>query len=688
MLLRAQHKSKAIVPAIFGLLFSLLVMLLLWPAPTASAANPLELDGRVTDPSGFLSESQYSAVEDAAADAARQGVGIYLVAVDDFSGYGAVSWCDRTGELSRLSGNSVILAVAVEDRDAGWCTASEAGGAVVSDAAIESAFQNALDVFGQSDPMTGATLSEGFTVFANQLAASVGTASYGTGTGSTGSQQSSGWGGFVVLLIVVAGALGLIVWFSSRRKGAPAAAGGRAANPEEMKKAISGASQQLLLADEAVRAAEDELEFARAQFGTVGSEELEAAVAAARPAVTEGFALQSQMDAAESLAQKAQFASQISARLNQVMPGLQQAQQALRDQRNRESTAEQQLASLQQRIADVEHRIGAAESELSSLQAEYGAQRIASMLDNPQQAQNLLQEARAAAAAASGKLSGDRAAALQQIDIGTYSANAALAQLQAIFGARNTLAQSSQVLTAAIASITSDLDDVSRLAPGSAAFAPLVSQAQAAVSAGQSALRGEGDPLQALEDLRSAEDALDGALAPLRSNFDQQQKLTQMAQQRIAGAQALVDQAATQVNANHSRAGIEQRTHLSNAQGLLDVAKKNLENYPETAIQQATEAEAAARAALYQTQTASTQSSGFGLGEALLWGTILGGSRGWGGGWGGSSGRRGGRSGGFGGFGGFGGGSSRGGSGGFGGFGGGRSGGFGGGSSRGGSGRF
>ena len=222
----------------------------------------------------------------------------------------------------------------------------------------------------------------------------------------------------------------------------------------------------------------------------------------------------------------------------------------------------------------------------------------------------------------------NRAGAVDALDRATSQLQSALAAINSVNGAEKVISESNQVLGSAIASITSDLDDVTRLAANQANFSPLVDDAQNAIRAGQAARNGMGDPVAALQQLRSAEDALDAALASLRSEHDQRQRNTALAAERITAAQAMVSQAESTLAANRSSGDLQARSAVSNAQAQLAQARSLQQSDPAASISASNAALASAQNALSslqysQRQPVNHRSSG---NNSLLWGMILGSS--------------------------------------------------------------
>jgi citrate synthase len=648
-------------------------------AGTALATAPVSIGDVVTDPEGYLSDANVQEIRDAAQQAGRAGIDFYAVTVPDLSGEDVVDWCQAAGEASGLSPTSVVYVIAYEERAEGWC--GNDGQATVSDSTLTQARSAARDHLSQSDPLQPDDAAQAIVAFANTMVEGAGDSGGGDSDAGASSGSPSGSGisaGSVVLLLIVLAAvvIGVVIWRGQRRTRQGIARSDRAQAQSVAQKADL-ANRRLLEADEMVRSASDELEFARAQFGATRTDAYATAVAAAREGVDQSFADQRAMNEADDDASRGAAADRILSRLDSVMNPLAAQQKEFHDLRDSEAGADEQLAGLRERIAEASASIDGAQTELQALSAAYPQTVIASLMDNPDQARALLSSATTAADQAQAALDGgDRARAVEAIDTGLRAVAMARLQTSAIMDAQKNLADASGRLTQAIASLTSDLSDVTRLGADPTAFAPLVEDAQKAVAEARRARDGDGDPLQALEDLTNAEAALDAALANLRSAEDQRAKASKNAAERIRSAEQWVASAQTFIQSRRGLMPLESRSQISRATQSLEQARRSLDSDPAASMSSAEEAESIARGILSSgtPEPPRSGSQGPSVGDALLWSILLGNlGGGHHGGWGDDGPRRGGFGGGFfggGGFGGGGGGSFGG--GGFGGGGGGR----------------
>ncbi len=597
------------------------------PPGLLPSSAPLELSEPVTDPSGFLTTAEAGSVRNAIATTAGRGVATYVAIVPDFSGYDATDWCSQSGNLSSLQEDSVVFVLAYEERDSSWCTNIPEGSSLISDRAIDNAWDKALAIASESDPLDSQHAAQAAVAFVEGVGSKIGS----SGIGSSG----EGGGGFFFFIIAILVIIGIIFAFRSSKKkkaklaaagGAPGAMRGGKLTQQQKQQQVDMAQQQLLASDEALRNAADEVEFARAQLGYAQADKLGAAVQNAQRGIADCFLKLPQMQDAQTLDQKAQIASQILQTIAQVMPPVHDAQEELKALRDNQTNAESRLRDLRARLQEAEKRADSSEHTLRDLSMKFSPTQLASLQKQPQVAKAFIEAARQNCQEAQDYMQSDRPAAVEALDRATGQLASALAAIDAVSGAEQAITESNQVLGNAIASITADLDDVSRLASNQANFQPLVQDAQRAIQAGQAARNGQGDPLAALQQLRQAEDALDQALAPLRSAQDQMQRTTNLAAERIAAAQTMVSQAEMAVRSNRSASNLGARSSLSNAQAQLGTARSLQATDPAGAINAANSALASAQNAVISMQNAQPQvinhrSSGS---NSMLWGMILG----------------------------------------------------------------
>ena len=643
------------------------------PIGMAHADSPVTITSTVTDPHSFLSDSQAQSASQSLSKLKSGGLDAYVVLVTDFSDQAPVKWCEAAGTKSGLSNSSLVLVIATEQRVAATCGNTDQKG--IADSAVVSAFAAAKTELGKANPLDADTVVSAIQAYSSSLKAAQSSGSTTTKTRATSAARSSStstsdsstflFGSiilfffFTVLILLPIILITAIV--RSQRKTRKTVVG---TQEQQRVQSTLDLARMLLDADDVVRASEDEIEFARAQFGPDAVASFSSAIDNARALVSRGFALQRGNEDGShpvSTQEMNDFINRLNAAMNQLV----QERQSFTERRNKEANIGEQVSDLLDSIAQTRNQISQAQMDLQTLKLAYSAEAIASLIGRPDQARALLDQAETSAKEAlAAQQSGQNA--YETLEVARRALALARHQLESITQAPDQLARSSELLTAAIGSITSDISDVTRLKADPVAFKPLVDSAQAAISGGHAAQNGQGDPLAALESLRLAEASLDEALAPLRSAEERAQRAQSGIEALLSQADSEVARANQHITSHGSLVGFDARSQLSFARSALQNAHSfHNQGNDESAATQARTAISYAQSAMTAPLTTPQPSSGSriadGLTGALVWSVLdsilsSGGShrRSWDSGWGGSSWGGGGssNSGSFGGFGG------------------------------------
>lgn len=643
------------------------------PIGMAHADSPVTITSTVTDPHSFLSDSQAQSASQSLSKLKSGGLDAYVVLVTDFSDQAPVKWCEAAGTKSGLSNSSLVLVIATEQRVAATCGNTDQKG--IADSAVVSAFAAAKTELGKANPLDADTVVSAIQAYSSSLKAAQSSGVTTTKTRATSAARSSStstsdsstflFGSiilfffFTVLILLPIILITAIV--RSQRKTRKTVVG---TQEQQRVQSTLDLARMLLDADDVVRASEDEIEFARAQFGPDAVASFSSAIDNARALVSRGFALQRGNEDGSNPVSTQEMNDFIN-RLNAAMNQLVQERQSFTERRNKEANIGEQVSDLLESIAQTRNQISQAQMDLQTLKLAYSAEAIASLIGRPDQARALLDQAETSAKEAlAAQQSGQNA--YETLEVARRALALARHQLESITQAPDQLARSSELLTAAIGSITSDISDVTRLKADPLAFKPLVDSAQAAISGGHAAQNGQGDPLAALESLRLAEASLDEALAPLRSAEERAQRAQSGIDALLSQADSEVARANQHITSHGSLVGFDARSQLSFARSALQNAHSfHNQGNDESAATQARTAITYAQSAMTAPLTTPQQSSGSriadGLTGALVWSVLdsilsSGGShrRSWDSGWGGSSWGGGGssNSGSFGGFGG------------------------------------
>ncbi|MBN9376209.1 MAG: TPM domain-containing protein [Cellulomonas sp.] len=650
--------------------------LFLFSALPAAAAGPVTIGAdHITDQSGVLSASDTSRVQ-SSLDQLRSDTGLqlYVVYVPTFDNQDPVSWATATIQASGLGTNDVVLAVATQARRYALAPQSVTNVSSTQMQAVYTAVGQKLS--GNDWAGAAVAAADGL-----RSAATTGAGSGGGGGVPVSPPATSSGPGFgsvlLVGLVAIAGIVVLVVALANRRR-VPAPA---APSPDELAGLPTAeldrrSGSALVAIDDQLRSSEQELGFAQAQFGNDATKEFATALADGKTKATEAFRLRQALDdeVPDTEQQRREWTTQILRLCAEVSAALDAQKTAFDDMRNLEDHVEQALDDHAQAAAGLTQRLGPARATLKALAAQYPADALASVAQNPDHAQTLISDVQDA-------IEAGRKAAAEPDHRGeavgyARAAEAALDHaktlLDGVDAAGADLAAAGQKIDAAIASITSDLSDAARLAPGDPAVVPQVQAAQHAVQAASAVRAGTGDPLAALRGLTSAEAALDASLAPMREREEQGRRALVLLDDTLGRLDSAIRAATDFINTRRGVVGPEARTRLAEGQRLRDQAVAQRATDPVGALPLAQRAQQYvddAVAAARQDVDNNTPPWGGGprmgggnnLGGMVLGGLILGsilrGGGGGGGGWGGGGGGGGGGfGGGFGGGGGGGGG--------------------------------
>ena len=619
----------------FSLIAVLTAMLLALGLP-ALAASPMSISDSVTDPDGWLSSADRSTIESATSRAASSGKPVKVVVVANFSGTDAQSWCGQILDRSSLANGTVVYVIAYDQRRDAACTDNGAPSATLQSAVRASEAQMT------SNPLTSSAVANGVNAFVSTYVNGTST----SGSSSTGSSHSSNagaqgddtgslFGMFVMFLLLVGGVIAVAIGVArSSRRNRLAAQQAAQVDAESARHATQEANRQLLSADEQVRTATDELNYARAQFGLNSTDEFARAIEAGKAAVSRGFSAQAQMNSATVPTEQLRLATAIMQDLGANMNPLSTIQASFATKRAEQASLPERIAEARERLSEELTDLERAKSELTSISALYPAQMLASLQDNPEQASALLTSARTALDTAEASAATDRAHAASALDTALRALTMANHQTDAIFSAKSDLDAIRDRLVAAISSISSDITDVNELNTDPAVFNPLVADAHAAIAEAQAALANTGDPLAALEHLRMSEATLDAALEPLRTKEEAYEKARTAAEAQISLADSAVSQAERYVQGRRGAIDLELRSTLNNAETALSTARRSLEDDPEAASTHAMNARALADAVMAtpiqnfggswgQPTTGNGSFTGSSLGDFLLWSTLF-----------------------------------------------------------------
>ena len=580
----------------------------------AYATEALTTSGHVTDPDGFLSADERAQLEsDAESLRSTYGAIIDAVVVPNFSDQKPSVWCRVTLEKSRTAEKGILYVVSYEDGTDMYCADAQFARNLTTDPSLKQTFDDALANARNnytSAPLTSDAVSAGISSFISYID----TASYihahvhrhnvamQQGQDSRSEDDKT----HIAIVIIIAGGLLVLTLFLKLREqeqGDGSATTSADLTPlvdpvrREALRVAAEARRRLSEAEQQVRAAEEDWNFARAQFGSAAAEQYGRRLEAAKAAVARGFDTHKQIEQTPDSHAKRRLATTITEDLDKNLPPLQDARKEFDAQRAKRSSLPTQLADARERLVEELADLERSKEELSSIAGLYPASMLASLQDNPQRAEQLLESARAALETAGAHLDTDATRAASALDTAQRALTMANAQTDAIFSAKTDLDAFRERLTVSLGSVSAALTDAKQLDP-SDAFSPLLDEAEAAITRGQRALVSDEDPLGALENLRDVELRLEAVLAPLMTQEDARRKAKETAQRHIRDADAALTWARKYLKDHEGSALLDVNKLMSEAEEAMTEARKVLDEDPLRASAAASRATTLANRAL------------------------------------------------------------------------------------------
>ena len=525
-----------------GIAAVMAAVMLVGGAP-AFATEPLTPSSYVTDSDSFLSDKQRAKLETDAESFSSKYHPIYAVIVPNFSDQEPAKWCQST--LANIEHNDKVLlyVVGYEDGTDVYCVGNEMArlirGNVVTEGYIKSALSAARRAY-KSTPLTPEEAAAGPTAFISSLRSSYQTYEQIESHRKQFNQQLAdesrtetikGIIAFLVTGLLVICSLFFGLWRQKREEEAHAIEIETAAwrisrrrDEREDKAAqrnadrlVEQAKDRLSKADQEVRDAEKEWDYARAQFGIAATEQFRNRIKEAKEALSRGDALYKQCRTAYDPAKKESLASQIINELDTQLGLLRDAQAPFSTKRSERTALPTRLAEAQERLAEELADVERSREELATIASIYPGTVLAALEDNPDKAASLLTSARSAIESAQAIIDTDSELATSAVDTAERALLMAYHEMNAIFTAKQDLDHIEDRLGAAIASLSSDIEEADRLQTDRTLLAPLITDARAAITRAQEALIHNDNPLDALEHARTVEVKLDATLDPLRN---------------------------------------------------------------------------------------------------------------------------------------------------------------------------
>lgn len=571
----------------------------------ASAEEPVELGSEyVFDGSDVLSDAEEAAAQQRLEQLSSDtGLDLWVVYVDTFeSPADRVRWANDTAILNQLGEDQYLLAISTEGR-ALFISAPEGG--PISDARL-----GAIET------------SVGRAIGTDDWAAAVDAAAEGF-SGGDGSALPWVIGGAVGIA-----AIGGTAWaLTRRRKSETAAPGsGPVVAPELTTEEIARrASSALVATDDAVRASEQELGFAVAQFGSEATGEFEKALQDAKANLAQAFELKQRLDDHEKDSEQDVRAwnAEIIRLCEAAATTLDQKQAAFAELRRIEQDAPAALGEAQRRRAAADGAAARAATALADLQGRFAPDALATVADNPAQIEARLAFADAQIAQAQqlvGAGDGGEAAVSIRAAEQAIAQSAALEKAVADLGA--TLGAAEQQAATLVADLQQDLARA-RTLPATGDVAAAIAATEQAIARASDNLSGSSrSPQGLLAALQQANAQIDGVVGSA-------QRAQQMLGQTLLQARSQVTGAEEFIASRRGAVGAEARTRLAEAGAELARAEALQTGDPAQALQRSQRAlQLATEASRLAQADVQAADWGGGLGGGMLGGGMLGGGRG------------------------------------------------------------
>jgi hypothetical protein len=412
-----------------------------------------------------------------------------------------------------------------------------------------------------------------------------------------GALVGAGTLGIVVVLGLLIG-IGLL--FRRRARNAPAV-GAAANSPRGINELSRQAGAVLVRADDAVEAAENEVGFAVAQFGSERTRDFAAAVGSARASVAEAFRIQQQLDDAypETPQQQRDLTKRVIVLGESAERVIAEQNEAFTALRRSEADSPARLSALRSGIAETLTELSSSRALLDELVGRYSPASVAAVRGNPERAESLLTEATRLADDAGSRISNTGVNTVSaDLDSAAELVHTARGLLAAVAETAAELRQADGALADLVTETRADLIEARRArdaAPDADTGAALVAavaeveRALEAVSSGDSA--SGTNPVAGLERIGAAVSTLDTALAGARN---QQQRLEHARTALVGALVAARSQIGVAKNyMASSRSDVDARTRLAEAERQLMLAES--ESDPVEALDAARRATTAAR---------------------------------------------------------------------------------------------
>lgn len=577
-------------------------------AAAASATDPVDLgDARVVDQVDALTSGEERSLDERLRSLRHEaGVDLWVVYVDEFTNPSdSEQWATDVADNAGLDADDYLLVVATET-SMFYLSGAENGPVDWSDLTLIE--NDAILPELQAGDFGGAAFAAAGAL--SEAAGGSATDGGASGSGGSGTWLTIALGGAALIAVIAV----VIVVVVRRRSRSGSTSGTSPAVPTAELARRSAAA--LVAADDALKTSEQELGFASAQFGDASTTAFAATLTQARTDLDEAFALQQQLDddQPDTEEQVRGIHERIIALCEHADAELDARADEFDALRALEQHAPDEFARLRQSHADASAALDDAASALVALRAGYAATELATVDDNPEQAEARLAFADEQLDAAERSLTaGDRSAAALALSAAASAIAQAVQLEKAITTVADGLAAAERDAAALIADLEHDIAAAAGVSDPDGSLATVVASAQEQVDTARSSLTGDSRrPQTAVSALLGATSALDSALAGARDAAERSARARQALDQRLQQARAQVAAAEDYIASRRGGVGAQPRTRAAEARTSLQRAEQHAQTDPETAL---TEASRAVQLANLAIDAARAEVSGFSQGS-------------------------------------------------------------------------
>lgn len=503
-------------------------------AAPAFAADPFTPTDFASDPNGVLDNQQ--AVDDALFAASRDIDGeLFVVFVDDFGSYSPEEWAAQAA-YGVVDPGDGLIAIATDTEYAGYY--GYTSGSITQDD-LDEAITDASDSLRAND-WDQAVYDM---IDSLESSSSINFAPLGIGAGVV----ALGAGGYAAM--------------SSRNKKKR-----RDQSEASLQSLGNKANNALIEADEEVRGAHSELEFATAEFGVQATEKFRAIVEQARGEVQQAFGYRGKLDDStpDTDAEKRSYFEGILAHTSKAQALIEEQEEEFSKLRDLNKRIEEVLSNLSVRTSELRQQLPAAAGAVQALSARYSAEALETLNSYPEMAEGLLTATDNVVAQGQEQVAqGNRTGAVPYAKIGEENITQVASMLDQMNNADQTLSQAQGKLQEAISSLSSDVEDAKRFGQGDQVIAARQADAEKVLA---QATSGSADPLRHLGELEKAETAIDAALAGVREREETERRLSLNLDRAKNTADERITSADRVISSNRNVVGYNARQALASAQ--------------------------------------------------------------------------------------------------------------------------